>query len=154
MYVLQPLSGLKTANLSPQERCAGSMTRSTSWYSAFPRCDLGEQLDYGVYKCVEFDFDFRLNIRYVPGALQPCAFSVLFSTGFLAGWIRVSDSSDCARLQCLSNGALTLEIQFVLVLLLAIYCSQSTSFSLIFPSGDLAHLWKPLKHSIYLLHMS
>ena len=63
---------------------AGSLTRSTSWYSAFPRCDLGEQLDSGVYKCVEFDSDFRLNIRYVPGALQPCAFSVLFSTGFLA----------------------------------------------------------------------
>ena len=85
MYVLQPLSGLKTVNLSPQERCAGSMTRSTSWYSAFPRCDLGEQLDSGVLKYVEFDSDFSLNIRYVPGALQACAFSVLLGTGLLAG---------------------------------------------------------------------
>ena len=142
------------AKFGLEQGCAGSMTRSTSWYSTFPRCDLGEQLDSEVHKCLEFESDFRLNIRYVPGALQPCAFSVLFSTGFLAGWIRVFNISNCAHLQRLSNGAFTLEIQFVLVLLLAIYCSQSTSFSLIFPSGDLAHLWKPLKHSRYLLHMS
>ena len=97
------------------------MTRSTSWYSAFPRCDLGEQLDSGVYKCVEFDSDFRLNIRYVPGALQLCAFSVLFSTGFLAGWIRGFDSSDCAHLQRLSNGAVTLVICFIFTVLQVIY---------------------------------
>ena len=40
------------------------------------------------------------------------------------------------------------------MLLSAIHYSQSTSFSVIFPSGDLAPLWRPLKYSRYLLYMS
>ena len=84
------------------------MTRSTSWYSAFPRCDLGEQLYSGVLKYVEFDSDFSLNIRYVPGALQACAFSVLLDTGPLGGWIRMFDSSYCAHSKRLSKDAPTL----------------------------------------------
>ena len=107
-HVLQPFSGPKTAKFGPEQGCAGSMTRSTSWYSAFPRCDLGEQLDSGVYKYVEFDSNFSLNIWYVPGALQACAFSVLLGTGPLGGWIRVFDSSYCAHLKRLSNDAPTL----------------------------------------------
>ena len=120
-HVLQPFSGPKTAKFGPEQGCAGSMTRSTSWYSAFPRCDLGEQLYSGVLKYVEFDSDFSLNIQYVPGALQACAFSVLLGTGLLAGWIRMFESSYCAHLIRLSNGALTLEIRFVFVLIFTIY---------------------------------
>ena len=120
-HVLQPFSGPKTAKFDPEQGCAGSMTRSTSWYSAFPRCDLGEQLYSGVLKYVGFDSDFSLNIQYVPGALQACAFSVLFSTGFLAGWIRMFDSSDCAHLQRLSSGALTLQIRSIFTVLQVIY---------------------------------
>ena len=97
------------------------MTRSTSWYSAFPRCDLGDQLDSGVLKYVEFDSDFSLNIQYVPGALQACAFSVLLGTGLLAGWIRMFEGSYCAHLKRLSNDALTLEIRLVFVLIFTIY---------------------------------
>ena len=120
-HVLQPFSGPKTAKFGPEQGCAGSMTRSTSWYSAFPRCDLGEQLESGVYKYVESDFDFSLNIRYVPGALQACAFSVLLGTGLLAGWIRMFESSYCEHLKRLSNGALTLKIRFVFALIFTIY---------------------------------
>ena len=127
------------------------MTRSTSWYSAFPRCDLGEQLDSGVYKYVEFDSDFSLNIRYVPGTLQACTFSVLLGTGPLGGWIRAFDSSYCAHLKRLLNGALTLEIRFVFVLVLAFYYPGSASFSVICPSGVLPVLRKPPYHSISLI---
>ena len=96
---------------------------------------------------MEFDSDFSLNIRYVPGALQACAFSVLLGTGLLAGWIRMFEGSYCARLERLSNGTLTLEIRFVFVLILAFYCPESVSFPILCPSGVLPGLRKPLYHS-------
>ena len=107
-HVLQRFLGPKTAKFGPEQGCAGSMTRSTSWYSAFPRCDLGEQLYYGVLKYLEFDSDFSFNIWYVPGPVQASAFLALLGTGPLAGWIWGFDSSDCAHLKRPSNGAHTL----------------------------------------------
>ena len=97
------------------------MTRSTSRYSAFPRCDLGEQQDSGVLKYVEFDSDFSLNILYVPGALQACAFSALLGTGLLAGWIRMFESSYCVHSKHHSSGALVLKIRLAFVLIFTIY---------------------------------
>ena len=116
-YVLQRLPGPSAACIGLDRLFAGSLTRSTSWYWAFPRLDCEAFTYQGVLKYAEFDFDFISNIRYVPTPVQAALFSAPLGSRLLACRIRMFDTPSEPDFERHSNGVLILVVRSFFTLL-------------------------------------